>query len=83
MEKYPTRRGTHILDALDTVADRHGSTQATVALAGLITRPDVTPPIAGATSPVDQSTSLAAAVLLMLTGADLHLLVAASAWRNG
>jgi aryl-alcohol dehydrogenase-like predicted oxidoreductase len=82
VEKYLNERGTRILDALDTVADQHGSTPATVALAWLIARPSVTAPIASATS-VQQLESLAAAVHLMLTGADTRLLDDASAWRNG
>jgi aryl-alcohol dehydrogenase-like predicted oxidoreductase len=82
VEKYLTERGTRILDALDTVAEQHGSTPATVALAWLIARPSVTAPIASATS-VQQLESLAAAVHLMLTGADMRLLDDASAWQNG
>lgn len=82
VEKYLNERGTRILKALDTVADQHGSTPATVALAWLIARPSVTAPIASATS-VAQLESLAASVHLMLTGADMRLLGDASAWRNG
>ena len=67
-----------ILDALDEVAERHGSTPATVALAWLIARPSVTAPIASATS-VEQLKSLAAAVHLNLTGADIRELDEASA----
>jgi aryl-alcohol dehydrogenase-like predicted oxidoreductase len=82
VEKYLNERGARILTALDTVADQHGSTPATVALAWLIARPSVTAPIASATS-VQQLESLAAAVHLMLTGADMRLLDDASAWQNG
>lgn len=78
VEKYLNERGLRILDALDRVADAHGSTPATVALAWLIARPSVTAPIASATS-VDQLKSLAAAVHLMLTGADVRELDEASA----
>ncbi|MFM0030385.1 aldo/keto reductase [Paraburkholderia madseniana] len=78
VEKYLNERGLRILDALDRVAGRHGSTPATVALAWLIARPSVTAPIASATS-VDQLKSLAAAVHLMLTGADIRELDEASA----
>ena len=82
IKKYLNERGTRILDALDTVADQHGTTPATVALAWLIARPSVTAPIASATS-VQQLESLAASVHLMLTGSDMRLLDDASAWRNG
>ncbi|PMX30471.1 alcohol dehydrogenase, partial [Pseudomonas sp. FW301-21B01] len=50
VEKYLNERGLRILGALDRVAERHGSTPATVALAWLIARPSVTAPIASATS---------------------------------
>jgi aryl-alcohol dehydrogenase-like predicted oxidoreductase len=82
VEKYLNERGTRILEALDTVADQHGSTPAAVALAWLIARPSVTAPIASATT-VEQLESFAAAVELMLTGADMRVLNDASAWRNG
>ncbi|MFM0058079.1 aldo/keto reductase [Paraburkholderia phytofirmans] len=78
VEKYLNDRGLRILSALDRVADAHGSTPATVALAWLIARPSVTAPIASATS-VEQLKSLAAAVHLMLTGADIRELDEASA----
>ncbi|MFM0647826.1 aldo/keto reductase [Paraburkholderia bryophila] len=78
VEKYLNERGLRILGALDRVADQHGSTPATVALAWLIARPSVTAPIASATS-VEQLKSLVAAVHLMLTGADIRELDEASA----
>ncbi|MGN8134746.1 aldo/keto reductase [Paraburkholderia sp. 22099] len=76
--RYLDERGLRILGALDRVAERHGSTPATVALAWLIARPSVTAPIASATS-VEQLNSLAAAVHLVLTGADIRELDEASA----
>ncbi|WP_144111436.1 aldo/keto reductase [Paraburkholderia sp. BCC1886] len=78
VEKYLNPRGLAILDALEQVAGRHGSTSATVALAWLIARPSVTAPIASATS-VEQLKSLAAAVQLVLTGDDIRELNEASA----
>ncbi|CAN7533752.1 aldo/keto reductase [Paraburkholderia sp. DD10] len=78
VERYLDERGLRILGALDRVAERHGSTPATVALAWLIARPSVTAPIASATS-VEQLNSLAAAVHLVLTGADIRELDEASA----
>jgi aryl-alcohol dehydrogenase-like predicted oxidoreductase len=77
VEKYLNERGLRILSALDRVAERHGSTPATIALAWLIARPSVTAPIASATS-VDQLKNLAAAVHLMLTGDDIRELDEAS-----
>ena len=78
VEGYLNERGFAILDALDEVAQRHGSTPASVALAWLIARPSITAPIASATS-VKQLESLVAAVHLVLTDADLRILNDASA----
>jgi len=78
VEKYLNERGLRILAALDEVAARHDSTPAAVALAWLIARPSVTAPIASATS-VGQLESLAAAVHLTLTDADIRTLDGASA----
>ena len=52
------------------VAEQHGSTPATVALAWLIARPSVTAPDCQRDFG-EQLESLAAAVHLMLTGADI------------
>jgi aryl-alcohol dehydrogenase-like predicted oxidoreductase len=78
VERYLNERGFLILNALDEVAQRHGASPATVALAWLIARPSVTAPIASATS-VEQFASLAAAVHLTLTDADIRTLDNASA----
>ncbi len=78
VEAYLNERGFAILDALEEVAGRHGSTPASVALAWLIARPSITAPIASATS-VEQLESLVAAVHLTLTDADLRALNDASA----
>ncbi|HEX7936275.1 MAG TPA: aldo/keto reductase [Paraburkholderia sp.] len=78
VEKYLNARGLQILGALDRVAARHASTPASVALAWLIARPSVTAPIASATS-IEQLGSLAAAVHLTLTTADIRELDDASA----
>ncbi|MGN6306003.1 MAG: aldo/keto reductase, partial [Mesorhizobium sp.] len=50
VKKYLDKRGLRILDALDAVAARHKAKPAEVALAWIIARPDVTAPIASATS---------------------------------
>jgi aryl-alcohol dehydrogenase-like predicted oxidoreductase len=50
VEGILNRRGTRILDALNTVADQHCSTPASAALAWLIARPSMTAPIVSATS---------------------------------
>ncbi|PLZ01902.1 alcohol dehydrogenase [Burkholderia sp. WAC0059] len=78
VEKYLNHRGERILAALDRVAAGHGATQAAVALAWLIARPGITAPIASATS-VAQVDSLAAAVHLKLSPADVQALDDASA----
>src|SRR5262249_35481700 len=50
VRKYLNDRGFRILEALDEVAARYGSTPARVAIAWLLARPAVTAPIASATS---------------------------------
>ncbi|HEY0296010.1 MAG TPA: aldo/keto reductase [Bordetella sp.] len=78
VKNYLNPRGFGILAALDQVAERHGATQASVALAWLMARPSITAPIASATS-VEQVSSLAAAVRLKLGADDIRALDAASA----
>ncbi|MBD0280416.1 MAG: aldo/keto reductase, partial [Flavisolibacter sp.] len=50
VKKYLNERGFCILAALDTVAKRYHTTQASIALAWLIASPLITAPIASATS---------------------------------
>ncbi|NBW08887.1 MAG: aldo/keto reductase [Caulobacteraceae bacterium] len=78
--KYMTPRGFRILDALDAVAARTGAKPAQIALAWLVAQPDVTAPIASATS-VAQLDELIAAVQLKLDAESLALLEAASAYE--
>jgi aryl-alcohol dehydrogenase (NADP+) len=70
VEGYLNNRGKRILAALDAVSKRHGTTQATVALAWLIARPSVTAPIASATS-LEQLDALVVATQLKLEAADI------------
>jgi len=79
VEKYFTGRGQRILGALDEVSARHGTTQASVALAWLLARPSVTAPIASATS-LAQVRALVAAADLKLNAEDITLLDRASAY---
>jgi aryl-alcohol dehydrogenase-like predicted oxidoreductase len=78
VKKYLNERGFRILDALDRVAERLGSTPAQAALAWLIARPGVTAPIASATSAA-QLNDLINAVKVELDPASLELLNQASA----
>jgi aryl-alcohol dehydrogenase-like predicted oxidoreductase len=78
--KYMTPRGFRILDALDAVAARTGARPAQIALAWLVARPDVTAPIASATS-VAQLDELIAAVQLELDAESLAILETASAYE--
>jgi aryl-alcohol dehydrogenase-like predicted oxidoreductase len=77
--KYLNERGFRILRALDEVAARKGVQQAQVAIAWLIAQPDVTVPIASATS-VEQVEQLIAAAQLSLDAESLQLLDDASAY---
>ncbi|MBV9261730.1 MAG: aldo/keto reductase, partial [Pseudolabrys sp.] len=77
LKRYLDARGLRILAALDTVTKRHKATDAQVALAWLIGRPQVTAPIASATS-VKQIQELMKAPTLNLTAEDLAALDQAS-----
>lgn len=80
-KKYLNERGFRILDALDEVSGRKGSTPARVALAWLTARPSVTAPIASATS-LEQLNDLIEATKLELDEASLRLLDEASSWQE-
>jgi aryl-alcohol dehydrogenase-like predicted oxidoreductase len=75
---YLNPRGLRIVDALASVASRHGAKSAEVALAWLIAQPGVTAPIASATTPA-QVDSLIRAATLALSAADLAALDSAAA----
>ncbi len=77
--KYMTDRGFRILAALDRVAVRTGAKQAQIAIAWLLAQPDVTAPIASATS-VQQLEELIAAAHLALDDESMALLNNASAY---
>jgi len=78
MAKYMNPRGMCILDALDQTAKKHNATQAQIALAWLMAQPEVTAPIASATS-LAQLADISKAVDLTLDSASLALLDTASA----
>lgn len=73
MKKYLDGNGLKVLAALDTVAQKHKSTPASVALAWLMARPNIGAPIASATS-VSQLDTLFAATSLKLDAEDKGLL---------
>jgi len=70
-------RGRRILAALDEVAGRLATTPATVAVAWLLARPNVTAPIASVTS-LDQLAPLLTAASLTLDRSSIRLLDSAS-----
>ena len=78
MAKHLTPRGRRILGALDTVAARHRTSQAAVALAWLMAQPAIAAPIASATS-LGQFRDLVTAAELDLSAEDRAALDAASA----
>jgi aryl-alcohol dehydrogenase-like predicted oxidoreductase len=79
IEKYLDDRGFKILAALDEVAKKLNTTQATVALSWLIHRPSVTAPIVSATS-LEQLESIIKAPDLPITAHEIELLTQESAW---
>jgi aryl-alcohol dehydrogenase-like predicted oxidoreductase len=76
--KYLDDRGLRVLAALDEVASAHRASVAQVALAWLLAKPELTAPIASATS-LPQLEELLGAVRLELSQEDVARLDAASA----
>jgi aryl-alcohol dehydrogenase-like predicted oxidoreductase len=64
--KYLGRRGLRILGALDSVAEAHDTAVASVALAWLLTKPNVVAPVVSASQP-GQVSDLAISASLQLT----------------
>jgi aryl-alcohol dehydrogenase-like predicted oxidoreductase len=79
IKSYLNKRGLAILDALDDVAITYKTTPASVALAWLIARPNITAPIASATS-VEQLKSITEAVQLNFDKEIIKLLDKASGY---
>ena len=76
-EKYINEKGTAVLGALDIVANKHNTTQASIALAWLINNPLITAPIASATNE-NQLKAIAEAPNLILDDEDISILNNAS-----
>ena len=71
--KYLNEKGLEVLKALDTISEKHETTQASVALAWLLANPLVTAPIVSATSE-SQLKTLFQAPDLSLSDEDIELL---------
>ncbi len=80
VSKYFDGRGIRILAALDAIAGETGAKPASIALAWLLSRPNILAPIASATS-VDQLEDLFAATELDLTAEQVQSLSMASAYE--
>ena len=76
--KYLNRRGLRVLAALDQVAARHEASVATVALAWLLTKPNVVAPVASASGP-EQVAALTASAGIQLSRSQVSDLDRASA----
>lgn len=76
-QKYMNKKGRAVLDALDKVAAKHSTQQATVSLAWLLAQPHIGAPVVSATSKAQLDTLLAAPAL-NLDAEDLSLLDTAS-----
>ncbi|WP_028297197.1 aldo/keto reductase [Olivibacter sitiensis] len=77
LKKYLNEKGLAVLAALDKVSEKHGTSQASVALAWLLAKPGIGAPIASATS-LSQLDTLFAATQLHLNAEDVELLDDAS-----
>lgn len=80
MKEFFDERGIRILKALDAFAQQTGAKQASIALAWLLSRPNILAPIASATT-VEQLEDLFAAADLELSEEQLAELSAASAYE--
>src|SRR5690606_25590731 len=73
MRGYLNEKGLTVLDALDGIAAKHNTKQATVALAWLLARPHIAAPVVSATNRAQLET-LIAAPELKLDAEDMELL---------
>ncbi|HEY1196533.1 aldo/keto reductase [Flavobacterium sp.] len=73
LQKYLDNKGLSVLSALDEISQKHGTAQASVALAWLLSKPHIDAPIASATS-ISQLDTLFAAANLKLDNDDISLL---------
>lgn len=81
VKKYLDERGNRILKTLDELADKHGVSQAGLALAWLVNHPEVTAPIASVTKN-SHLQAFIEAIHVELSKADLAQLEEASAYRK-
>jgi aryl-alcohol dehydrogenase-like predicted oxidoreductase len=81
VSNYMNERCAGILKAVDKVAAKHKTKNATVAVAWLLKRPSISTPIASATS-LEQLDAILNAVKINLDNEDLSLLNTASEWRS-
>ena len=79
--KYSSRSGAKVLAALDEVAVAHDAAPASIALAWLLSKPNVVAPVVSASSP-EQVFDLVAAAGLQLTRHELTQLDCASEPRR-
>lgn len=73
VEKYLNEKGFKVLEALDNISHKHGTTQAAISLAWLMARPTITAPIVSATS-LKQMDSIFEAPKLILDQEDMDVL---------
>jgi len=81
VEQYLDERGFRILEALDETAEKYDCSQASVALAWLINKSEVTAPIASATKP-EHLQAFRKAVALNFEDEDMKQLDRASAYKK-
>ena len=76
-QKHLNRRGQRILATLDRIATEHETVPATIAIAWLLSKPNVVAPVAGVSTPV-QVADLVAAAGIQLTRQQVAALDAVS-----
>jgi len=78
VEAYLNKNGLAVVDALETIAKKHNTAIATVALAWVLAKPTITAPLASATS-TKQLEELMAAPRVQLSAEDMRMLDEVSA----
>ncbi len=73
VEKYLNEKGFKVLNALDKISEKHSTTPATISLAWLLARPNITAPIVSATS-LKQLEAIIEAPKIRLDAEDMTML---------
>jgi aryl-alcohol dehydrogenase-like predicted oxidoreductase len=80
MTRFLTGKNMQLLDGMGAIGSRHGKTMSQIAIAWLLSKPNVTSPIVGANN-IGQLKELLGAVSFSLTAEEIKSLDELSAWQ--